>query len=297
MSTVDNLGRLIAAAEDLTDEGMVNLQKLLEALVYAVVRVEARPHRREGNPAERIEEIGKLINELPDKTIPSAFREVLENAIKHYRANPSGDLTYEQAPDIFVCRGCGNVAVAEAPDFCPVCGVAAGVYRHFTGIFNGDNTEPDDPADLIELLEENARQLESIVSNLDETECTRRPFAGRWSIREHVTHFLDAQAVLIGRISLILTEDTPLLKTAVPYVTATDAKGRPTETQDILEAFIDDRNDLTARLRALSVAELWKRGRHQDFGLVSIIHQVKYFANHEQAHMGEIAALRETLVG
>ena len=46
MITVETLGRLIAASEDLTDYGMMNLQKLLEALVFAIVRVEARAHRR-----------------------------------------------------------------------------------------------------------------------------------------------------------------------------------------------------------------------------------------------------------
>ncbi|MBN2553285.1 MAG: hypothetical protein JXB06_10980, partial [Spirochaetales bacterium] len=66
MITVETLGRLIAASEDLTDYGMMNLQKLLEALVFAIVRVEARAHRRKVDPAERIGEIGRLIRGLPE---------------------------------------------------------------------------------------------------------------------------------------------------------------------------------------------------------------------------------------
>jgi hypothetical protein len=297
MTTLDVLAGLIAASEDLTDHGMMNLQKLLEALVYAIVRVEARTYRREGDPVERIEEISRLINDLPDKTIPPAFQEVLEGAIEHYTAKPRGDLTFEDAPDVFVCRSCGHVAVAAAPSACPVCGAVAGVFRRFQGMFNGDNAEPENPSALFDLLDENARQLEMLMSGLEETDCTRRPFVRRWCIRDHVTHFLDAQAVLIRRVSLILTENTPFLSTAVPYETATDTKGRPAETRDILGMFLADRKDLTARLRALPFTDLWKRGRHEGFGLVSVMHQVKYFAHHEQAHLGTVAALRKDVVG
>ena len=295
MTTIDTLSRLIAASEDLTDHGMINLQKLLEALVYAIIRVEARPYRREGNPAERIEEISRIIHELPDRVIPHEFREVLEYAMERYTTEPTGDLPYGEAPDVFVCRSCGHAAVSAAPQACPVCDVVSGVFRRFQGMFNGDNAEPEDPIALIDLLDENARQLETIMSGLEEADCIRRPFDGRWCLREHVTHFLDAQAVLIQRVSLILTEDTPLLSTAVPYETATDDNGRPAETREILKLFLTDRRSLTTRLRSLSLSDLWRRGRHEDFGLISVMHQVKYFANHEQAHMGTIAALRKAI--
>ena len=297
MTTLDVLARLIAASEDLTDHGMMNLQKLLEALVYAVVRFEARTYRSECDTTERIEEINRLLHDLPDKIIPPAFREVLERAMDRYTAEPTGDLTYVEAPDVIVCRSCGHVAVAAAPDACPVCGAAAGVFRRFQGMFNGDNAEPKDPSVLIDLLDENARWLETIVSGLEEADCTRRPFVGRWCIRDHVTHFFDAQTVLIPRVSLILTENTPLLSTAVPYETATDTEGRPAETRETLGMFLTDRKDLTTRLRALPPADLWRRGRHEDFGLVSVVHRVKYFAHHEQAHMRTVAALRNAVVG
>jgi len=146
MPSLEALARLVAASEDLTDHGMVNLQKLLEALVYAAVRVEARSYRREGAPAERIHEISRLIHDLPEKTVPPAFREVIERAMKRYTAEAKGDLTYVEAPDVFVCRSCGHVAVAAAPDACPVCGGATGVFRRFRGMFNGDNAEPQDPS-------------------------------------------------------------------------------------------------------------------------------------------------------
>lgn len=293
----DVLARLIAASEDLTDHGMLDLQKLLEALVYAALRVKARAYRNEGEPAERIGEINSLIHDLPEETIPPAFLEVLERAMNRYTAEPKGNLSYEEAPDIFVCRNCGYAAVASAPDACPECSMATGVFRRFRGMFNGDNTEPEDPSALINLLDENAHQLERLVSGLEEADCIRHPLNGHWCIRDHVTHFFEAQAILIQRVSLILKKDVPVLSTAVPYETATDASGRPAETRDVLQQYLADRKKLTNRLRNLSLTDLWRHGRHKDFGLVSVMHQVKYFAQHEQAHMGTVAVLRESLFG
>lgn len=297
MITVETLGRLIAASEDLTDYGMMNLQKLLEALVFAIVRVEARAHRRKVDPAERIGEIGRLIRGLPEKVIPPEYRTVIEGALQRYAADARGDLTYLEAPDVFVCRSCGYAAVAAAPESCSDCGEAIGVFRRFRGMFNGDNAEPEDPSALIDILDSNARRLETLVSGLAEADCTSHPLTGRWSIRDHVTHFYDAQAVLIRRIYLMLSEDEPVLDTAAPYETATDSGGRPADTREILTLFLADRKALTGRLRTLSIAELWKRGRHADFGLISVMHQVKYFAQHEQAHMGTVAALGRALGG
>ena len=164
MKTIATLAHLTAAAEDLLDHGMMNLQKLLEALVYAAVRVEARSYHREGDPAERIREIDRLIGDLPENVIPPGFRKLMEKAMQHYSAEAKGDLNYTLAPDVFVCRKCGYITVASAPEICSECKEAAGMFRRFQGMFNGDNTEPEDPSALIDLLDENARQLERLVS-------------------------------------------------------------------------------------------------------------------------------------
>ncbi|MBN1835505.1 MAG: hypothetical protein JW820_06615 [Spirochaetales bacterium] len=155
---------------------------------------------------------------------------------------PSGDLTYLEAPDVFVCRSCASVAVSAVPESCPECGEAPGVFRRFQGIFKGDNAAPEDPGALIDLLDSNARWLESLVSDLEEADCIRRPLDGRWCIRDHVPHFYDAQAV--------------------PYETATDIGARPARTRDILARYVDERKSLTDRLRGLGLGAPWKCGRH-----------------------------------
>ena len=275
---------------------MVNLQKLLEALVYSVIRVQARPYKRRDDAAVRIQEVATLLSQIPVEVIAPAFQKVLKLALERYQIDPSGDLTYAEAPDIFVCRSCGQATVGEAPQECPVCGSSFGVFRRFQGIFNGDNSEPENPSALLDMLDQNVVQVDSLVSGLRESECTQHPFPGRWSIREQIAHFYDTQTLLDRRVSLMLVEDEPLLSSAAPYEKATEAEGRPNSTAELFRAYKEARSAFTTRLREGAPTELWRRGHHEDFGIVSIMHQVKYFACHEQAHMGSIATLRKAVI-
>ena len=148
MISVDILAQLAAAADDLTNKGVINLQKLVEALIYSVIRTQARTYRRRDDATVRAKEVLELVSHLPAETVATALREVIEHALKRYQVNPKGDLTYSEAPDVFVCRSCGQVSMSEAPEECPVCGSSFGVFRRFQGMFNGDNCEPENPLAL-----------------------------------------------------------------------------------------------------------------------------------------------------
>ena len=296
MMSVDMLAQLAAAADDLTSKGVVNLQKLIEALIYSVIRAQARTYRKTGDAVARTNEVLELLSQIPTEMVQPALGEVLQRSLKRYQINPKGDLAYTEAPDVFVCRVCGYLRISEAPAECPTCGSSFGVFRRFQGMFNGDNCEPENPMALLHLLDQNAVQIESLVSDLPESDCLKHPFPGRWSIREQVTHFYDANVLFEGRVSLMLTEHEPFLSSEAPYAKAAQSEGRPSRTSEIFRIYKEARNAFTTRLRGLAPAQLWRRGRHQDFGLVSIMHQVKYFAHHEQAHMGSVAALRRAIV-
>ena len=102
--------------------------------------------------------------------------------------------------------------------------------------------------------------------------------------------------MLVGRLDLMLRGDAPSLATAVPYVTALDASGRPAETRTVFEGYAEERRKLVDRLRALTPAEHRMIGHHEDFGPVTVMHQIKYFSHHEHAHFGTMRELREAVV-
>lgn len=295
MIALENLARFVANANYLTDKGMLNLQKLIEALVFAVIRVESRSYLDERDSLDRIHEMLELLDDFPDKSLPPSLGELIRAALNHYKESTEGDLQYDQAPDVFVCRNCGFVSLHAPPEVCAECGEAQGVFRRFLAMFNGDNAEPDDPRELIDLLDNSAHLLKDLVANLPVSDLERHPIEGKWSLRDHIVHFHEAQTVLIGRVSRMLTEDAPDLASAKPYDIDTSEESGPAETKDILNSFLAERKIFTDQLRALGIRELWRRGQHEDFGLVSVMHQVKYFACHEQAHLGTIVALKNAV--
>jgi hypothetical protein len=61
----------------------------------------------------------------------------------------------------------------------------------------------------------------------------------------------------------------------------------------MLAQFLEDRASAVARLEALPLKDLWRTGRHSEFGQMTILRQVAYLAYHEQTHLPEIENLRQ----
>ena len=68
---------------------------------------------------------------------------------------------------------------------------------------------------------------------------------------------------------------------------------RPDTTAGMLAEFLDRRGKSIALLEGLSLKDLWRTGRHSEFGRITIIRQVGYLVYHEQTHLPEIEALRQ----
>jgi hypothetical protein len=221
----------------------------------------------------------------------------LETGRKALAERRPGDLLIEEAPDVFVCRTCGHAALGSPPDRCPDCGGWPGRFRKFVGFFNGDNTEPRNPVEVLALLARNADELERLVDGLSEVELTRTPVGNAWSIRDHVAHFYDAQEMLDTRVDLMLKYDNPELTAMAVYEFATAAERHPPSTRAILAEFRGRRARCIARLKALPLQDLWRPGRHPEFGQLTILRQAAYLAFHEQTHLPEIEALRRQFAG
>lgn len=65
---------------------------------------------------------------------------------------------------------------------------------------------------------------------------------------------------MVQRVKKILSEDTPFLGTAVPYVTSVDSGGRPAKTTTILGIYIEEREEFLSELWDINVADLWRHG-------------------------------------
>ncbi len=288
----EDLGRLIALAEMLSEEGQMNLNKLIEAAVFAQLRWAGWRQLTERAENDLLGQLQEAMRLLERADVGQELLAALQAGCKHLEEGTSGDLAVETAPDAFVCRSCGHLSLGKAPVHCPVCGAWPGRFRRFVAMFNGDNYEPIDPTIILDLLVDNAEQLAELTHDLSEDLLQRRPDSDTWSIREHVSHFYDTQEMLERRMDLILNEEEPDLSAAAPYISATENTGRPSSTQEIMERFCTRRKDSVAYLRKRSLTDLWRSGNHPEFGRISLLRQLCYFAFHEQSHLPAIETLR-----
>jgi hypothetical protein len=286
------LARLTALAERFADEGQMNLSKLAEAAVYAQIRRAGWEYRPKITKGSMQAELASAIQTLKQNGPAPELVAAMETGLRGLQSERGDDMLREEAPDVFVCRACGHTALGQPPDHCPDCGAWPGRSRKFVVIFNGDNFEPLNPMETLDLLAENADDLARLVAGLSEETMNRGPAGGGWSIREHIAHFFDTQELLDTRVELMLTYDDPNLASVAVYEFATEVDRHPLTARGILEEYRQKRAASVARLRERPLPDLYRTGQHPEFGELTILRQAAYMAFHEQAHLPEIEALR-----
>jgi rubrerythrin len=292
----EGIPRMVALAERFASEGHMNLNKLIEAAVYAQTRRAAWRYRplvtKESMPAELDASLKFLNREGADQELVRSLEKGLQGLIEA----ESSVILFADAPDVYVCRTCGHVAMRAIPERCPDCGSWPGRFRKFTATFNMDNMEPLNPVEVISLFAQNAVDLVGLVEGLSEDQLSQKPAENEWSIREHVAHFYDAQEMLDTRLELMLNQDNPELAAMAIYEDAGEEEGRPETTAGLLSEFLNLRARSITLLESLPLKDLWRTGRHTEFGRITVLRQVAYLAYHEQTHLPEMEALREGLV-
>jgi hypothetical protein len=93
------------------------------------------------------------------------------------------------------------------------------------------------------------------------------------------------------RIDLFLKEENPVLESKAVFAWARDENERPPSVREIFDAYQSSRREMVAKLEAIPLADWWRTGRHEEFGVVSIKQQVSYFASHELTHLPQIKRL------
>jgi rubrerythrin len=289
----EGIPRMVALAERFASEGHMNLNKLLEAAVYAQTRRAAWRYRPVVTKASMAAELDASLQFMTREGINPELVEALKMGLQGLEESPGSVVLFSDAPDAYVCRNCGHLAMGAAPERCPDCGFWPGRTRKFTAVFNMDNMEPLNPVEVIQLFASNAIDLVGLVEGLSDEQLSQKPAADEWSMREHVAHFYDAQEMLDTRLELMLEHDDPELAAMAIYEEAGEDEGRPDTTVGLLSEFLNLRARSITLLEGLPLKDLWRTGVHTEFGRITVLRQVAYLAYHEQTHLPEIEALRE----
>ena len=198
---------------------------------------------------------------------------------------------YDDAPPVWVCRVCGEVALRTLPDLCLHCGAGALVFQFFPAAFY---LEPEPVSIVMAQLARTPDWLEATLRGLTEEQATRHVDGteGAWSLHEAAGHLLDTQHLIAQRVELFMEHAAPNLSAKAMWQAVESAR---LSAAEIAAEFRLSREAMLTQLRS-APADRWTNvGQHAEFGPVTLQQQCAYFAKHEQWHMAQITRIRRAL--
>ncbi|UCH61282.1 MAG: DinB family protein [Anaerolineales bacterium] len=281
------LVHLLALASRLEGEGQYNLAKLARSAVDSLLRQASFQIEIPSQSDKLVGEVNKAAEALSALGVETGLVAALQSGA-HALAEGRLPLIHE-TPDPFVCRTCGRLTIQEPPARCPTCGARAATFQKFPPVYW---LEAYEPFAALTRLRSTPDEVGALISGLEEAALNTPPAPGEWAIRTTLSHLLDAQGVLGFRLGLLLEQENPVLESKAVFQWATDESERPPTTREVFDTYRQSRRETLALLESLPLADWWRKGRHQEFGIVTLRQQVSYFAAHELTHLPQIEALR-----
>jgi hypothetical protein len=283
----DALLRLLALAARLEDEGQYNLAKLARAAADAITRRGAYQLAASAAKDALAADVAEAADALSRFDLGSDLADALRRGAA---ALAEGRVPLiNETPHPYVCRTCGDLVLDAPATKCPTCGAWPDTYQRFMPNYWFDALEP---FAVLTTLRRTPEEVAALLAGLSEEAMNRTPEEGGWAIRNAVTHLRDAQQVFAYRVNLFLAEEHPLLEMKAVWTWAANEEERPPTTLEIFESYKASRAETLVKLESLPLADWWRTGQHQEFGVVTLRQQASYFAAHEITHLPQIARLR-----
>jgi len=279
--------QMLALAASMEGEGQYNIAKLLRAATDGLLRQTAYQQKLPADKDGLVGEVQELVRALSALDVDPQVVLSLERGAM---SMAQGRLPLiEDIPHPYVCRTCGKILLSESNAPCPTCGASPATFQQFPPVYWLGAL---DPFQALVHLRQTPGQVATLIEGLSEAALERRPADGGWAIRHVITHLRDAQLLLGYRIPLMLAEENPTLEAKSVFEWATREGDRPLPVQEIFDAYRTSRRNTLASLDSIPLTDWWRTGRHQEFGLVTILQQASYFAMHEVTHLPQLEDLR-----
>jgi uncharacterized damage-inducible protein DinB len=166
--------------------------------------------------------------------------------------------------------------------------------RYPIGKFQWDDSPiPENRQRYIEEIDAAPARLRAAVAGLQPEQLDTPYRPGGWTVRQVVHHVPDSHLNAYVRFKLALTEDEPTIK---PYDEARWAELADTRTTPIETslALLDSLHQRWGKLlRSLSPADLSRKLRHPELGVMTLDNMLAHYAWHGRHHVAHITSLRE----
>ncbi len=285
----DRILRFVRLARALKSGGIYNGAKLLRALAFSEETRLSRLPEGASDSAWIHREMELIIKEVQQ----SGTDQELVFALDHARqgALENRTISIQDAPPVFVCRFCGEIALKQPPNCCPGCGARKLAFREILPTYY---LEPLTPAQALEGLEYAVQEVIRQTTDLTEQQMIWSPEPGEWAVRDLILHLLTAQQLLAGRVEKMLIEENPSLKSLAAWaeMDETESTGKEALDRYVRLCFLT-----VNRLKGIGLSDWQRTGFHDEFGEITILQQAGYFARHDQYHLPQLEGLRRSLIG
>jgi DinB superfamily len=134
-------------------------------------------------------------------------------------------------------------------------------------------------------LETQLQALPAILGEATGDELDRRSPTGQWSARENLAHLARHHEVMLERLTRILAEDAPQLRSYRAEDDPEWPRWSERSTVEVLKALPRLRARLLARIRSLTPAQAARVGVHSNHGPMSVGRWLEFFLVHEAHHL------------
>lgn len=269
-----------------TDQGHYNLALLLTAAQASITTRQLSAESLPRTNRSLAEGVADLVPQLQAAGLDPELVTLINRA--RATLEKGGLILYDDAPPLFVCRACGQVALRSAPDHCPNCGAGTLVFESFPASFY---LEPLPVPVILDQLARTSDWLKAVIEGVSDAQAAQAidGVEGAWSLHEAIGHILDTQELIARRVNLFMQSESPDLTAAAMWGQIESAS--LTAVQMIAQ-FRQSRAAMLAVLQDATPAHWVRLGQHTEFGPVTLQQQCGYFAKHEQWHMAQMTRLR-----
>lgn len=132
-------------------------------------------------------------------------------------------------------------------------------------------------------------ELKQMLRGVSDGALRHRPAAGDWSAIETVGHIMEVEAVWAGRFRQMLAAEHPTFPAYAPDEAVQRRDYQNKQPDGLLLAFAEQRAEQVAFLRILRPAQLARTAVHATHGVISLADGIAILANHDRAHLQQIA--------
>jgi rubrerythrin len=287
-------------------ERRFNVARLFEALAAAKIGKAEFAFRQLGEDGSTMQNVGRALHGLEPEAIACGpvtgtsplTRDMLQRA--QVALAEERDLYAHELGDIYVCTICGFMREGELRGACPQCGTVPEAHRAFRAIEAMGTCGPHAIVHSLEIAEGAMRTLlldlsdEILTSQLDHSSLS--PHAPHSALKVLAGHLLDIDAVFRARVKLLLDTNHPNLSTAHPPKLDSAAGYLQVPIDQILDQFHESRRQTLALLRGLTHHSWHRKGHHEIYGEIDLLHQGNWMISHERSHLIEMAQIRHDLL-